>query len=179
MQIAYLKRNKLKVDKAAVKETISGAYSAGAIYYVARSDGTKVGAFGVKMEERSVTVGVCKRTVPMLVFSNIITASSLQYVCEAVRDGIDFILQQYAMVIGVNGIGLCAIEMYTDSALSKLVFETCTGFGTCVSGHVTTTFLMHKFYDADSIHSKYSVIEYDEISNVLERMQMIGEEVLS
>lgn len=153
MQIAYLKRNKLKVDKAAIKETISGAYSAGAIYYVARSDGTKVGAFGVKMEERSVTVGVCKRTVPMLVFSNIITASSLQYVC--------------------------ALEMYTDSALSKLVFETCTGFGTCVSGHITTTFLMHKFYDADSIHSKYSVIEYAEISNVLERMQMIGEEVLS
>lgn len=179
MQIAYLKRNKLKVDKAAIKETISGAYSAGAIYYVARSDGTKVGAFGVKMEERSVTVGVRKRIVPMLVFSNIITASSLQYVCEAVRDGIDFILQQYAIVIGVNGIGLCALEMYTDSALSKLVFETCTGFGTGVSGHITTTFLMHKFYDADSIHSKYSVIEYAEISNVLERMQMIGEEVLS
>lgn len=34
-------------------------------------------------------------------------------------------------------------------------------------------------YDADSIHSKYSVIEYAEILNVLERMQMIGEEVLS
>lgn len=179
MQIAYLKRNKLKVDKAAIKETISDAYGTGAIYYVARSDGTKVGAFGVKMEERFVTVGVRKCTTPMLVFSNIITASSLQYVCEAVRDGIDFILQQYAIVIGVNGIGLCALEMYTDSALSKLVFETCTGFGTRVSGHITTTFLMHKFYDADSIHSKYSVIEYAEISNVLERMQMIGEEVLS
>lgn len=179
MQIAYLKRSKLKVDKAVIKATISGAYSTGAIYYVARSDGTKVGAFGVKMEERSVTVGIRECTVPMLVFSNIITASSLQYVCEAVRDGINFILQQYAMVIGVNGVGVCALEMYTGSALSKLVFETCTGFGACVSGHVTTVFLMHKFYDADSIHSKYGVVEYAEISNVLERMQMIGEEVLS
>lgn len=81
MQIAYLKRSKLKVDKAVIKATISGAYSTGAIYYVARSDGTKVGAFGVKMEERSVTVGIRECTVPMLVFSNIITASSLQYVC--------------------------------------------------------------------------------------------------
>ena len=98
---------------------------------------------------------------------------------ECVDSGWHFILQQYAMVIGVNGVGVCTLEMYTDSALSKLVFETCTGFGTSVSGHITTTFLMHKFYDADSIHSKYSVIEYAEILNVLERMQMIGEEVLS
>lgn len=120
MQIAYLKRSKLKVDKAVIKATISGAYSTGAIYYVARSDGTKVGAFGVKMEERSVIVGIRECTVPMLVFSNIITASSLQYVCEAVRDGINFILQQYAMVIGVNGVGVCALEMYTGSCVIKI-----------------------------------------------------------
>lgn len=52
MQIAYMKRNKLKVDKAAIKETISNAFLNGAIYYVARSDGTKVGSFAVRMEER-------------------------------------------------------------------------------------------------------------------------------
>lgn len=80
MQIAYMKRNKLKVDKAAIKETISNAFLNGAIYYVARSDGTKVGSFAVRMEERHIAIGHCRYTTPILVYSNIITASSLQYV---------------------------------------------------------------------------------------------------
>lgn len=37
MQIAYMKRNKLKVDKASIKETISNAFLNGAIYYVDRN----------------------------------------------------------------------------------------------------------------------------------------------
>ena len=64
MQIAYMKRNKLKVDKAAIKETISNAFLNGAIYYVARSDGTKVGSFVVRMEERHIAIGHCRYTTP-------------------------------------------------------------------------------------------------------------------
>lgn len=62
MQIAYMKRNKLKVDKAAIKETISNAFLNGAIYYVARSDGTKVWSFAVRMEERHIAIGHCRYT---------------------------------------------------------------------------------------------------------------------
>ena len=57
--------------------------SMGLFYYVARSDGTKVGSFAVRMEERHIAIGHCRYTTPILVYSNIITASSLQYVCEA------------------------------------------------------------------------------------------------
>lgn len=69
MQIAYMKRNKLKVDKAAIKETISSAFLNGAIYYVARSDGTKVGSFAVRMEEQHIAIGHCRYTTPILVYS--------------------------------------------------------------------------------------------------------------
>lgn len=42
-------------------------------------------------------------------YSNIITASSLQYVCEAVRDGMEFIQQQYALVLDVDGVVLVTV----------------------------------------------------------------------
>lgn len=76
----YTTRNKLKVDK----ETISNAFLNGAIYYVARSDGTKVGSFAVRMEERHIAIGHCRYTTPY---------TCVQYVCEAVRDGMEFIQQ--------------------------------------------------------------------------------------
>lgn len=57
------------VYKAAIKETISNAFLKGAIYYVARSDGTKVGSFAVRMEERHIAIGHCRYTTPILVYS--------------------------------------------------------------------------------------------------------------
>lgn len=178
MQIAYMKRNKLKVDKTAIKETISSAFINGAIYYVARSDGTKIGSFAVRMEERSVYIGVYRYTTPMLVFSNIITASSLQYVCEAVRDGMDFIQQQYALVVDVNGVALTAIEMNSDSAIARLVLNTWTCLCTQVSDHLITTFSLHRFYKPESMFHAESLVQRSELLDVIERMQIIGEEVL-
>lgn len=178
MQIAYMKRNKLNVDKAEIKETISSAFINGAIYYIARSDGTKVGSFCVRMEEQTISMYRCRHTVPMLSFSNVITASSLQYVCEAVRDGIEFIQQQYALVIGVNGLAISAIEMYNNSAVSKLVFKTLTYYDTRVSDTIITTFLLHRFYEPESEHPAESFMQPTEILDVVRRMQKIGEDVL-
>lgn len=178
MQISYMKRNKLKVDKAAIKETISNAFLNGAIYYVARSDGTKVGSFAVRMEERHIAIGHCKYTTPILVYSNIITASSLQYVCEAVRDGMEFIQQQYALVLGVDGVVLVAIEMDSDSTVARLVLNTWTCLSTQVSDHLITTFSLHRFYKPGSDDSKQSLVTPSELLNVIKRMQIIGEEVL-
>lgn len=175
MQIAYLKRNKLAVDKVVIKETISDAYTNGAIYYVARGDGSKVGFFAVQMEERSIDI--CNRScpTPMLVFSNIITTSSLRYVCEAVRDAIDFVLQQFAIVIDIDGIGLCAVEMYSNSAFSKVAFETCACFGTNVSSNVTTTFWLHKF--CDPVNVKHCIVNPSQLLNIVTRMRVIGDEM--
>lgn len=175
MQIAYLKRNKLAVDKVAIKETISSAYTNGAIYYVARGDGSKVGFFVVQMGERSISI--CNRncTVPMLVFSNIITTSSMRYVCEAVRDSIDFVLQQYAIVIDIDGIGLCGIEMYNNSAFSEVAFETCACFGTKVSGNIITTSWLHKFCDQEN--GKHCIVNPSQLLNIVTRMREIGAEM--
>ena len=65
-------------------------------------------------------------------YSNIITASSLQYVCEAVRDGMEFIQQQYALVLDVDGVVLVAIEMDSDSTVARLVLNTWTCLSTQV-----------------------------------------------
>lgn len=177
MQIAYMKRNKLKVDKTEIKETISSAFLDGAIYYVARSDGTKIGSFAVRMEERSVYIGRHRYTTPMLAFSNIITVSSLQYVCEAVRDGIDYIQQHYALVIDVNGVALTAIEMNRDSAIARLVLNTWTCLCTQVSDHLITTFALHRFYKSESMFHAESLVQHSELLDVIERMQIIGEEI--
>lgn len=177
IQIAYHKRSKLVADKVAIKEIISDAYMTGAIYYVAKGDGSKVGSFAVRMEERSITIGKCGGTAPILVFSNIITASSLRHVCEAVRDGIEFVLQQYATVIGINGIGLGAVEMYSNSAFSRVVFETCTCLSTSISGETITTFWMHRYYDQEA--PTHSIVQPSEVLSVLERMQAVGVEVLA
>ena len=178
MQIAYMKRNKLKVDKAAIKETISNAFLNGAIYYVARSDGTKVGSFAVRMEERPIAIGPCRYTTPILVYSNIITASSLQYICEAVRDGMEFVQQQYALVLDVDGVALVAIEMDSDSTVTRLVLNTWTCLSTQISDHLITTFSLHRFYKPGSDDSKQSLVTPSELLNVIKRMQIIGEEVL-
>lgn len=178
MQIAYMKRNKLKVDKTEIKETISSAFIDGAIYYIARGDGTKIGSFCVKMEDRTIDMYRCKYTIPMLVFSNVITASSLQHVCEAVRDGIDFIQQQYSSVIDVNGLAISAIEMYSNSTISKLVFSTSTCYNTQVSDTLVTTFLLHRFYKSESVHAAESILQITEVLDVVKRMRAIGEEVL-
>lgn len=178
MQIAYLKRNKLNIDKTEIKETISSAFINGAIYYIARSDGTKVGSFCVRIEDRTIDAYRCKHTAPILVFSNVITASSLQYVCEAVRDGIDFIQQQYSLVIDVNGLAISAIEMYSNSAISKLVFKTLVHYNTQVSDTLTTAFLLHRFYEPESVHPAESLLSPTELLDVVKRMREIGKEVL-
>lgn len=178
MQIAYMKRNKLKVDKTEIKETISSAFINGAIYYIARSDGTKIGSFAVKMEERRIAIGMHRCTTPILVFSNIITASSLQYVCEAVKDGMEYIQQHYALVIDVNEIALSAVEMHSDSAVAKLILKTWTCLGTQVSDDLITTFTLHKYYKSRSIVSVKSLVQPSELLDVIKRMQIIGEEVL-
>ena len=175
MQIAYLKRNKLAVDKVVIKETISDAYTNGAIYYVARGDDSKIGFFAVQIRERLFNICNHICTIPMLVFSNIVTTSSLRYVCEAVRDGIDFILQQFAIVIDMDGIGLCAVDMYSNSAFSKVAFETCACFGTSVLGDVTTTFWLHKFCDEVSV--KLLDTNPSELLNIVMRLREIGEEM--
>lgn len=178
MQIAYMKRNKLKVDNAEIKERISSAFLNGAIYYVARSDGTKIGSFAVRMEERHIAIGRHRCTTPILVYSNIVTASSLQYVCEAVRDGMEYIQQQYALVLDADGVALVAIEMDSDSAIARLVLNTWTCLSTQVSDHLITTFSLHRFYKPGFDDSKQSLVSPSELLNVIKRMQIIGEEVL-
>ena len=111
-------------------------------------------------------------------YSNIITASSLQYVCEAVRDGMEFIQQQYALVLDVDGVVLVAIEMNRDSAIARLVLNTWTCLCTQVSDHLITTFALHRFYKSESDDSKQSLVTPSELLNVIKRMQIIGEEVL-
>lgn len=177
MHIAYMKRNKLKVDKTEIKETISSAFINGAIYYIARGDGTKIGSFCVRIEERTIDMYRCKHTVPMLAFSNVITSSSLQHVCEAVRDGIDFIQQQYALVIDVNGLAVSAIEMYSNSAISKLVLKTLTCYNTQVSDTLVTTFLLNRFYEPELSGPRESFLQPTEALDVVKRMRAIGEEV--
>ena len=150
----------------------------GAIYYIARSDGTKVGSFCVRMEDRTIDMYRCKHTTPMLAFSNVITASSLQHVCEAVRDGIDFIQQQYSSVIDVNGLAISVIEMYSNSAISKLVFKTLICYNTQVSDTLITAFLLHRFYEPKSVHPAESLLQPTELLDVVKRMREIGKEVL-
>ena len=101
-----------------------------------------------------------------------------KHVCEAVRDGIDFIQQQYSTVIDVNGLALSAIEMYSNSTISKLVFRTITCHNTQVSDTLVTTFLLHRFYKPESVHTAESILEITEVLDVVKRMRAIGEEVL-
>ena len=95
------------------------------------------GLFAVRMEERHIAIGHCRYTTPILVYSNIITASSLQYVCEAVRDGMEFIQQQYALVLDVDGVVLVAVEMDSDSTVARLVLNTWTLLHYQICSYVT------------------------------------------